>query len=164
MSFRAQGDLTEWLYQARHWDEYKDTKVILVKEDDLLLGWGIRRGNGDVGFWTRRAARGRGIGMSMVKTAAKLGDIAVHPHDEASRALFRKAGYAVKARNYNLYDKNLDNLKRLKEEYESLGRDCKIERAVIDGDAHKLTVFAYAQKKEKKDVKNSKGNDNRRAS
>lgn len=162
MSFGVQGDLMEWLYQARHWDEYKDTRVILVEEDGVLLGWGLRRETGDVGFWTRRAARGRGIGLSMVKTAAKLGEIKAHPHDEASKALFRKAGSYVKAQNYAVYSKDLDYLRGLKEDYESIGRDCAIEKAGVYGDQHKLTVFAYPQKKEKKDAKSANGNDNKR--
>lgn len=156
-SFRSYGDLSEWLYQARHWPEYKDTKVILVQEDGIFLGWGLRRSDGEVGFWTRRSARGKGIAVSMVKTAAKLGDIKVHPHDIPSRALFRKAGYLVKSKNYTLYDKDADNLKRLKAEYESIGRDCRLE---IDPDkygTHKLIVFAYAQKKEKNNGKDAAG-------
>jgi RimJ/RimL family protein N-acetyltransferase len=155
MSFRSQGDLTEWLYQGRHWEEYHDTDVILVKEDDILLGWGLRRENGDVGFWTKRSARGQGIGLKMVKTAAKLGDIRVHPHDDASRALFRKAGLTMKAVNYTLYDKDLDKLKTLEEEYRMIGRDTKLEIAKIESDPHKLTVFPYAPK-EKKNASNKR--------
>lgn len=121
-SFRSFGDLSEWLYQARHWEEYKDTKIILVKDDDVYLGWGMRRPDGDVGFWTRKEARGKGIGLSMVKASAKLGDIVVHPHDDASRALFRKAGRFVNG-GYNMIDHKLWYLKQVEQEYQTkLGR------------------------------------------
>lgn len=120
-SFRSYGDLSEWLYQARHWEDWKDTKVILVREDDLYLGWGLRRSDGEVGFWTRREARGKGIGVTMVKTAAKLGDIITHPHDDASRALFRKAGKFAK-NTYSLVDYKEDFLRDVQREYLDLGR------------------------------------------
>lgn len=120
-SFRSAGDLSEWLYQGRHWVEYEDTQVILSSEDDFLLGWGIRRPNGDVGFWTRREARGKGVGLAMVKKAAKLGDIIVHPHDEPSRALFRKAGRYVNGR-FNVVDSDSVYLHSLNKEYQGLGR------------------------------------------
>lgn len=120
-SFRSYGDLSEWLYQARHWEDWADSKVILVREDDLYLGWGLRRSDGEVGFWTRREARGKGIGLTMVKTAAKLGDIVTHPHDDKSRALFRKAGRFVKY-SYSLVDYKEEFLRDVKREYEDLGR------------------------------------------
>lgn len=120
-SFRSYGDLSEWLYQARHWEDWKDTKVILVREDDLYLGWGLRRSDGEVGFWTRREARGKGIGLTMVKTAANLGDIVTHPHDDKSRALFRKAGRFVKT-SYSMVDYKEQFLRDVQKEYLELGR------------------------------------------
>lgn len=124
-SFRSYGDLSEWLYQARHWGDYKDTKVILVEEDDRFLGWGLRRPDGDVGFWTRREARGKGVGLAMVKRAAKLGEIIVHPHDDASRALFRKAGRFVNV-GYNMVDYKEDFLREVELEYKTLGRKTEL--------------------------------------
>lgn len=125
-SFRSYGDLSEWLYQARHWEDWKDTKVILVEEDGRFLGWGLRRSDGEVGFWTRREARGKGIGLTMVKTASKLGDIITHPHDDASRALFRKAGLFVK-NSYSLVDYKEEFLREVQSEYKSLGRKTKLK-------------------------------------
>lgn len=124
-SFRSYGDLSEWLYQARHWEEWKDSRVVLVKEDDLFLGWGLRRSDGEVGFWTRREARGKGIGLTMVKTMAKVGDIVTHPHDEASRALFRKAGRHVKT-VYSMVDYKEEYLRDVQKEYKDLGRKTKL--------------------------------------
>lgn len=43
------------------------------------------------------------------------------------------------ARNYYIRDENPEVLKTLKEEYESMGRDCKI-------DGTTLTVYALKQK------------------
>jgi len=43
------------------------------------------------------------------------------------------------ARNYYIRDENPEVLKTLKEEYESMGRDCKIDNGC-------LTVYALKQK------------------
>lgn len=139
MSFRSHGDLSEWLYQARHWSEWKDTKVILVKEDDFFLGWGLRRPDGEVGFWTRREARGKGVGLAMVKRAATMGYIITHPHDDASRALFKKAGRFIKG-EFALVDYQLDYLNSVAEELQELGRQTAIELEAAQYGDHLLKV------------------------
>lgn len=126
MSFRSAGDLSEWLYQARHWSEWADSKVILVKEDDFFLGWGLRRSDGEVGFWTRREARGKGVAMAMVKRASKMGYIITHPHDDASRALFRKASRVVST-EIALVDHKQEFLEDVATELQRLGRKTELK-------------------------------------
>lgn len=124
-SFRSYGDLSEWLYQARHWDDWKDSKVVLVEEDGLFLGWGLRRADGEVGFWTRREARGKGVGLAMVKKTAKLGNIITHPHDDKSRALFRKASRVVPT-EIALVDYKQEFLEEVSSELQKLGRKTEL--------------------------------------
>jgi GNAT superfamily N-acetyltransferase len=140
-SFRSYGDLSEWLYQARHWDDWADTKAILVEEDGIFLGWGLRRSDGEVGFWTRREARGKGIGMAMVKRAAKLGNIITHPHDEPSRALFRKAARIVPT-EVALVDYKQDFLEDVSIELKTLGRKTKLSLDSERYGDHLLQVLA----------------------
>jgi hypothetical protein len=52
------------------------------------------------------------------------------------------------ARNLYYYNPDLDVLKRLKEEYEFLGKKTKLE-----ADERKLTVYAVPPKKDKKEKK-----------
>lgn len=88
MSYRANGDISYWLHDAMRASRSDD--VILYKEDGVILGWGIRRSNGAVGFWVRRSHRQQGIGTKLVERAKKIGKISTYPHDAASAKLFLK--------------------------------------------------------------------------
>ena len=90
MSYRNNGDLQPWLCQSRHGDGADD--VILVKEDGLIIGWGMRlKDSGETGYWVRKSHRRKGIGTVMVKRAKKLGKIKTHPHSYESAKMFAKA-------------------------------------------------------------------------
>ena len=55
----------------------------------------------------------------------------------------------AKSKNHVIYDDDFDKLKRLAEEYRSIGRDVEIEQG-------KLIVLAYPRKKPKKENNDSR--------
>lgn len=85
MSYKDDGLMKDWILRP-----YNGTKVVLVYEDDLVVGWGVRNPGGFSGFWTRRSHRNRGIGSKMVKRLEKIGPLIVAPHDERSTLFFQK--------------------------------------------------------------------------
>lgn len=90
MSYGVMGDMLRWMNEAQDNPyRYRDM-VVLVTEEDLIVGWAIRRFNGDTGFWTRRAYRNQGIGSEMVVAVKKIGRIKTYPHNTASAKLFKK--------------------------------------------------------------------------
>ena len=89
MSYKDQGDLSRWLWAAKY-DPICNDDVVLYKEDGVIVGWGMRRTNGDVGFWVRRSHRQQGIGTKLVERTKKMGKIKAHPYHVPSAKLFLK--------------------------------------------------------------------------
>jgi hypothetical protein len=85
MNFKGEGVMQDLLVRP-----YEGTKVALVYEDDVVVGWGLRTPAGLAQVWTRRGHRNRGIGSKVVKRLDKVGPLIVAPHDDRSEAFFIK--------------------------------------------------------------------------
>lgn len=115
MSYRSNGDLAYWLYETKH--GYDKGQVVLVKDDDLVVGWAMRMEDGRVGFWTRSTHRRRGIGTLMVEEVGKLGKIKTYPHDYKSAKLFTKTKSCPKGtvRMWQKYVKDIESGTKVEE-------------------------------------------------
>lgn len=90
MSYKSGGDMLRWMNEAQTNPYRHRDMVVLVREEDLIVGWAIRRFNGDAGFWTRATHRQQGIGSEMVNAIKGVGRIKTYPHNLASAKLFKK--------------------------------------------------------------------------
>lgn len=89
LSFRENGQLNEWLTDERG----KPAKVVLAKDGERMVGWGIvcTDKNKSSGYYVRASERRKGIGTKLLKTARSIEPtLAVYPHDTASTAFFDK--------------------------------------------------------------------------
>lgn len=91
LTLRERGSIRKWL-------PYDNAKVVLVKDGDLLVGWGIRKNNSDSGYYVRQTHRRQGIGTKIYYLLNQPGDkVRVTPWDEASAGFFYALGKTSKA-------------------------------------------------------------------
>lgn len=83
----------------RGWLNYTNAKVVLVKdENDLLVGWGIRKHNSDSGYYVRQTHRRQGIGTKIYYLLnPEDAKVKVNPWDPTSAAFFYALGKTSKA-------------------------------------------------------------------
>lgn len=88
MSYKSEGDLIFWLDGSTRLKS--NDKVVLVKENDMILGWGMRLDGGQVGVWVRSTHRRKGVGTKIINRMKKLGPLHTFPHDVRSEQFFNK--------------------------------------------------------------------------
>jgi len=82
--------------------------VVAVREgDDLVVGAGALRLQGEIGYWVAADARGSGIGSRLVELLTRFAfetlsfpyvEIAIAPENEASLGVARRCGYTEQRR------------------------------------------------------------------
>lgn len=89
LSLGSNGMLSWWLtYDIR---EKRDSRAALYKVDGVVVGWGLRRFNGEVGYYVANQYRNQGIGTKLVIRTARIGKIIPAPHTPQGRRMFQKA-------------------------------------------------------------------------
>ena len=87
LSYRADGDLSEWLTY------YPDADVVRVLDGNMLIGWGVKTPYNKTGYYVRSKYRRQGIGSKIYYTLNKPRTAPIiFPHDKRSASFFYALG------------------------------------------------------------------------